>query len=209
MSSPILILEEKYYLCVDIKNKIQTFLKNDVTYDALRQYFIYLSKKKDLYQKFCEYQYNIETDLIDEDKNDKTYIPEDYLLCIIENPQEKKIGEGDLRDFQYDVDLYNIWLNGDLMCKSYCWGFSSFYCKDKFCICNGKRIYKRLYEWDEPHYNYKKELEYYHDNIGHLSNYCFSAYCDCRFSLKNAWGNENRLDYDYRSSSPPIQIDKE
>ena len=90
MSSPISILEEKYYLSNEIKNKIQTFLKNDVAYDALRQYFIYLAKKKDLYQKFCEYQYNIKTDLIDEDKNDKTYIPEDYLLCIIENPQEKK-----------------------------------------------------------------------------------------------------------------------
>ena len=68
MSSPILILEEKYYLCVDIKNKIQTFLKNDVAYDALRQYFIYLSKKKDLYQKFCNfcsfnYSYNYNSKL--------------------------------------------------------------------------------------------------------------------------------------------------
>ncbi len=27
MSFPISILEEKYYLCIDIKNKIQTFLK--------------------------------------------------------------------------------------------------------------------------------------------------------------------------------------
>tara|TARA_B100001173_G_C15843901_1_gene485837 strand:+ start:69 stop:344 length:276 start_codon:yes stop_codon:yes gene_type:complete len=87
MSSPISILEEKYYLCINIKNKIQTFLKNDVAYDALREHFIYLSKKKDLYQKFCKYQYNVETGYIDEDK---TYIPEDYLVCIIENPQEKK-----------------------------------------------------------------------------------------------------------------------
>ena len=64
MSSPISILEEKYYLCNEIKNKIQTFLKNDVAYDALREYFIYLAKKKDLYQKFCEYQYNIKTDYL-------------------------------------------------------------------------------------------------------------------------------------------------
>lgn len=209
MSSPISILEEKYDMCNEIKNKIQTFLKNDVAYDALRQYFIYLAKKKDLYQKFCKYQYNIETDLIDDDKNNKTYIPEDYLVCIIENPQEKKIGEGDLRDFQYDVDLYNIWLNGDLMCNSYCWSFSSIYCKDNFCICYGKRIYKRLYETDDSHYNYKKELEYYHDDIGHSSHYCFSAYCYCCSNLENAWGEENRQQYDYRSSSPPIQIDKE
>lgn len=75
------------------------------------------------------------------------------------------------------------------MCSQYCWGFSSIYCKDKFCICNGKRIYKRLYEWDEPHYNYKKELEYYHNDIGHHSSYyCFSKYCYCRSNLENAWG---------------------
>ena len=132
--------------------------------------------------------------MIDEDRNDKTYIPEDYLVCIIENPQEKKIGEGDLRDFQYDVDLYNIWLNNNLMCKQYCWAFIGFYEGDhKFCICNGKRIYKRLYEWHEPQYNIKRELEDYHSYIGHSSHYCFSAYCDCRSNLKNAWGNENRV----------------
>ena len=194
MSSPISILEEKYDMCNEIKNKIQTFLKNDVAYDALREYFIYLAKKKDLYQKFCKYQYNIETDLIDDDKNDKTNIPEDYLVCIIENPQEKKIGEGDLRDFQYDVDLYNIWLDDGLICNQYCWQ-----CwpwpegGHKFCICNGKSIYKRLYEWHQPQYNIKRVLENYHAYIGHSSHYCFSAYCDCRSNLKNAWGNENRV----------------
>ena len=40
MSSPISILEEKYYLSNEIKNKIQTFLKNDVAYDALREYWL-------------------------------------------------------------------------------------------------------------------------------------------------------------------------
>ena len=54
MTTPLMIIQNElpYYLCDDIINHIQKYLKNDIVYQALAEHFDYLSYRNDLYQDF-------------------------------------------------------------------------------------------------------------------------------------------------------------
>ena len=70
MHSPVLFLENK--VPRDVLNIIQKYLVNDYVYEALARYFDYLFLKKTLFIGF-------------------NYVPEDFRLCIKDNPQFRKI----------------------------------------------------------------------------------------------------------------------
>jgi hypothetical protein len=114
MTTPLTIIQNElpYYLCDDIINHIQKFLRNDMMYNALGEYFDYLRYKNELYENFVLYNYVIPrcncSNHAPDNGNNKLYIKkecsvcfmyystthftnENYLLCIENNQQYSKI----------------------------------------------------------------------------------------------------------------------
>ena len=110
MNSPIELICSKHDIDKNIQNIIQSFIKNDIAYNALKEYFSYLYYKKELYQDFSYIQYVVpncrcfrywnsianryKTKECDECfKFEYTYIytPNDFIECIEDNSQFEKI----------------------------------------------------------------------------------------------------------------------
>ncbi len=101
------------YLCDlpdEIKYNIQSYLVNECLYKALQEYFQYLIYKKELYENFCYEQYVIpncrcytyynsnaqrlkmrDCYYCDELEYGNKYKPNDFMECIKNNNQFKKI----------------------------------------------------------------------------------------------------------------------
>jgi len=117
MTTPLTIIQNElpYKLCDEIINHIQQYLRNELMYNALGEYFDYLCYKNELYENFILYNYiipycncssftpdngNIQVYKKKECSvcfmyNSTTYfMPKDYELCIINNPQYSKIRYG-------------------------------------------------------------------------------------------------------------------
>ena len=110
MNSPIEIICSKHGIDKNIKNIIKSFIRNEVAYKALKEYFSYLYYKKELYQDFSYTQYvkpncrcfrywnsRVNRHLLKECnecyKFEYTYIytPNDFIECIEDNSQFRKI----------------------------------------------------------------------------------------------------------------------
>jgi hypothetical protein len=98
MNTPIDIVANN--LPQDVKNIIQNYCKNELMYNALREYFDYLYEKKEIYENFIYEHYVkpncscIGTRQCSECwlfHDTLHYMPEDFKLCIWDNPQFKKI----------------------------------------------------------------------------------------------------------------------
>ena len=96
----------------EIKYNIQSYLVNETAYKVLQEYFNYLFYKKNLYEDFCYEQY-VKPNCIcyryynsnaqkwktkdcifcDEFEYTDKYIPNDYIECIKNNNQFKKIND--------------------------------------------------------------------------------------------------------------------
>ena len=106
MSSPLLLVQEVIpsKLPNELVYIISSYLRNDIAYEAIKEYYSYLYHKRDLYEKFvyenyiipncycnrrrdeCEYCY-------DYDYTDR-YTPQNFKCCIQDNPQFTKICYG-------------------------------------------------------------------------------------------------------------------
>jgi len=102
MNNPLKMIENK--LPEDVTNNIRSYMRNDFIYKALNEYFDYIFYKKELYEDFMFKQY-IEPNCQCQELGfhsrlcsgcwmyDETtgWFPDDYKICIYENPQYKKI----------------------------------------------------------------------------------------------------------------------
>ena len=108
MSSPLLIVEEviPYKLPFEILNIIQSYMKNDVAYEVLKEYYSYLYYKKDLYEDFVYENYIAPNCYCNPRRKDECehcyyyeytyrYTPQDFKCCILDNPQFRKINYGE------------------------------------------------------------------------------------------------------------------
>ena len=108
MSSPLLIVQEVIprKLPNELVYIISSYLRNDIAYEAIKEYYSYLFYKRDLYNDFvyenyimpncycnlrrrheCKYCYY-------HDYTDR-YTPQDFICCIRDNPQFTKIFYGE------------------------------------------------------------------------------------------------------------------
>ena len=103
MESPLKYIEDQFP--IEIINHIQSYMRNDVMYRALQEYFDYLHYKENLYNNFVSIHYvkpncycsrSIREDdvecnhCMDYEYNTK-YVPNDFHICIDENDQYRKI----------------------------------------------------------------------------------------------------------------------
>tara|TARA_Y200000002_G_scaffold375108_1_gene376878 strand:+ start:535 stop:882 length:348 start_codon:yes stop_codon:yes gene_type:complete len=110
MINPISIIGSK--LPDEIKYNIQSYLVNETAYKMLQEYFNYLYYKKELYENFCYEQYikpncycfryfnssanrwkTRDCHYCDNLEYSDKYKPLDFIECIINNDQFKKISE--------------------------------------------------------------------------------------------------------------------
>ena len=110
MNSPLSIYLFKNKFPQDIINKIQSYIKNDIIYQAINQYFNYLYDKKFLYENFALVQYitpncrcssyfntfgqrfkTRDCSICELAEYTDVFVPLDFKLCIMDNTQYYKI----------------------------------------------------------------------------------------------------------------------
>jgi hypothetical protein len=109
MSSPVLIIQEAIpsKLPNEILYIISSFLRNDLAYQAIKEYFNYLLQKKETYEDFVYNNYimpncychrvrrNRDCGYCHEFYYTYKYTPNDWKCCINDNPQFVKICYGE------------------------------------------------------------------------------------------------------------------
>jgi hypothetical protein len=109
MSSPLLIVQEviPHKFPQEILNIIQSFLKNDMVYQAIKEYYAYLYNKKEAYEAdvyktyimpncYCHrLRRNRDCSYCHEFEYTYKFVPQDWKCCIQDNPQFLKICYGE------------------------------------------------------------------------------------------------------------------
>ena len=100
-----------------VLDNIHSYLRNDVMEKCLREYFLYLTHKRDLYRDFAYEQYVFPHCECRRHRDECRvcylydysgyYEPNDYVICMQENPQYYKIITGSYSPYQHLYDLYD------------------------------------------------------------------------------------------------------